>query len=73
MQDAASLLDAMPFSTACGVEVTEASAGEVHGGVAWDPGRCTTNGILHGGLVMAVADTLGAICAFLNLPEGAGT
>ena len=73
MQDAASLLDAMPFSTACGVEVAAASADEVRGGVAWGADRCTTNGILHGGLVMAVADTLGAICAFLNLPEGAGT
>jgi uncharacterized protein (TIGR00369 family) len=71
--DASSLLDAMPFSTACGVEVAEASAAEVRGGVAWDPGRCTTNGILHGGLLMAVADSLGAVCAVLNLPEGAGT
>jgi uncharacterized protein (TIGR00369 family) len=29
--------------------------------------------VLHGGAIMALADTLGAICAFLNLPPGAGT
>lgn len=34
---------------------------------------CTTPGVLHGGAIMAFADTLGAVGAFLNLPEGAGT
>ena len=28
---------------------------------------------MHGGLLMTLADTVGAWCAFLNLPEGAGT
>ena len=28
---------------------------------------------MHGGVLMALADTVGAWCAFLNLPEGAGT
>ena len=28
--------------------------------------------MLHGGIVMALADTSGAVCAFLNLPQGAG-
>ena len=32
---------------------------------------CTTGRILHGGAAMAIADTLGAIGAFLNLPDGA--
>ena len=31
------------------------------------------NGILHGGVLMAFGDTIGALCAFLNLPAGAGT
>ena len=32
---------------------------------------CTSGGILHGGAVMAFADSLGAVGAFLTLPEGA--
>lgn len=33
----------------------------------------TTGGILHGGACMALADTLGAVGTFLNLPAGATT
>jgi uncharacterized protein (TIGR00369 family) len=63
----------MPFAVALGVEVTAASAAEVRGRLAWAPERCTTGGVLHGAAIMGLADTLGAICAFLNLPPGAGT
>ena len=41
--------------------------------MAWAPERCTSGGILHGGVLMALADSLGGICAFLNLPPGALT
>jgi uncharacterized protein (TIGR00369 family) len=34
---------------------------------------CNGSGILHGGALMAFADTLGACATTLNLPEGAGT
>lgn len=34
---------------------------------------CTRPAVLHGGAVMAVADTLGATGAILNLTEGAAT
>jgi 1,4-dihydroxy-2-naphthoyl-CoA hydrolase len=34
---------------------------------------CTTGGILHGGAVMAFADTLGAVGTVLNLPPGSTT
>jgi uncharacterized protein (TIGR00369 family) len=37
------------------------------------PDLCTTGGILHGGAVMAFADTLGAIGTVLNLPAGKRT
>jgi uncharacterized protein (TIGR00369 family) len=63
----------MPFALRLGVEVTAATAEEVRGRLAWSADRCTTAGILHGGAIMSLADTLGAICAFLNLPPGAGT
>lgn len=32
---------------------------------------CTSGGLLHGGTIMALADSVGATCAFLNLPAGA--
>src|SRR3954447_14130233 len=35
------------------------------------PELCTAGGVLHGGAIMALADTAGALCAYLNLPEGA--
>ena len=33
----------------------------------------TVGGALHGGTLMAFADTMGAVATVLNLPEGAGT
>ena len=67
------LVSAIPFASQLGVTVTDSSADEVRGTMAWAPERCTAGGVLHGGALMAFADTLGAICAFLNLPEGAST
>ncbi len=71
--DPEDLLALLPFSVACGVEVTEASAEVVIGRMAWAPQRCTSGGVLHGGALMVLADTVGALCAFLNLAEGATT
>jgi len=34
---------------------------------------CNGSGVLHGGALMAFADTLGACATTLNLPDGAGT
>ena len=41
--------------------------------MAWRPELCTTFGVLHGGAVISMADSLGAVSAFLNLPAGATT
>jgi 1,4-dihydroxy-2-naphthoyl-CoA hydrolase len=67
------LLRLMPFSAALGMVLDVATAEEVRGRLAWAPERCTAGGLLHGGALMALADSLGGICAFLNLPEGAQT
>ena len=67
------LLALMPFAVALGIELDAASSTEVRGRLAWSPERCTTGGILHGGALMALADSLGGICAYLNLPLGART
>jgi uncharacterized protein (TIGR00369 family) len=63
----------MPFTSACGIDVASATAETVTGAVAWAPERCTAGGILHGGLIMTLADSLGALCAVLNLPADART
>jgi uncharacterized protein (TIGR00369 family) len=64
---------ALPFAALAGIEVTAATKEEVRGRMAWREDLCTLGGILHGGALMTLADTVGAACAFLNLPEGAGT
>jgi 1,4-dihydroxy-2-naphthoyl-CoA hydrolase len=63
--------DAMPFATLIGVELLDATPELVRGSLAWAPERCTAGGLMHGGSLMALADTCGGVCAFLNLPEGA--
>ena len=63
----------MPFATELGVALDAATAEEVRGRLAWAPERCTAGGLLHGGALMAFADSLGGICAYLNLPPGAQT
>lgn len=67
------LIALMPFAEAIGVHLTDATPHEVRAHLDWAPQHCTAGGVLHGGAVMTLADAAGAICAFLNLPEGAGT
>ena len=67
------LLALMPFAVELGITLQRATAEEVTGSLPWAPQRCTAGGLLHGGAVMALADALGAVCAYLNLPEGATT
>lgn len=64
-------LDAMPFSRSLGATFSSATAEEVRARLDWAPERCTTGGRLHGGALMALADSVAAVVAFLNLPEGA--
>jgi 1,4-dihydroxy-2-naphthoyl-CoA hydrolase len=67
------ITDAMPFARTLGVEIDAAAPEEVTGHLDWAEDRCTAGGLMHGGALMALADTLGAACAFLNLPPGAST
>ena len=67
------LVAMMPFTAGLGIVLDAAAPDEVRGRMAWAPERCTMAGILHGGALMAMADSLGGICAFLNLPPGAQT
>ena len=62
---------AMPFAAELGIEVETAAPDEVTARLEWAERLCTANGVLHGGVLMSLADATGAYCAFLNLPEGA--
>jgi uncharacterized protein (TIGR00369 family) len=69
--DPNSLLDLMPFTKTIGAEFTRFSKEGVTARLDWAPELCTSGGLLHGGAVMSLADSTGAACAFLNLPDGA--
>ena len=71
--DPAQLTASMPFAVHTGVIVDRASKDSVAGHLDWAPERCTIGGLLHGGALMTLADTLGAVAAFLHLPTGAST
>jgi uncharacterized protein (TIGR00369 family) len=66
------IADAMPFSRLIGVQVDSAAPDRIVGRMEVTADLCTTGDVLHGGAAMAFADSLGAIGAFLTLPEGAG-
>jgi len=63
--------DTMPLCAALGITTEEATKERVVLALTWDERWCTTGGLLHGGALMALADSAGAVCAYLNLPEGA--
>lgn len=69
----AEIVAMMPFAGDLGIELTEAAPDGVIGTLQHRVELCTTAGVLHGGVLMSLADTVGAVCAFLNLPQGART
>jgi uncharacterized protein (TIGR00369 family) len=56
-----------------GVEIVEVAPERIVGRLRVRPEICTVGGILHGGALMAFADTLGAVGSVLNLAPGGGT
>lgn len=71
--DADLIAATIPYAEALGITLDEATPERARGTLAWAPERCTTSGVMHGGAIMSLADTVGAVCAFLNLPPGANT
>jgi uncharacterized protein (TIGR00369 family) len=61
----------VPLAETLGIELLEADPAHVVAKMDWAPERCTANGVMHGGALMSLADTAGAVVAFLNLPDGA--
>ena len=63
----------LPFARLLGIEITDATPERVTAQLTVRDDLCTRPAVLHGGAIMAFADTLGAVATVLNLPEGAGT
>ena len=61
----------VPFAKTLDVQVISADPDRVQLGLEWRGELCTAGGAMHGGALMALADTAGAVVAYLNLPEGA--
>jgi 1,4-dihydroxy-2-naphthoyl-CoA hydrolase len=61
------------FPGLMGVEMTEVTQARIRATLRVRPDLCTGGGILHGGAIMAFADTLGAVGTVVNMPEGART
>jgi len=71
--DLEAMLSLMPFAVGLGIRLESATADEVTVSMPWRPDMCTTFGVLHGGALMSMADSAGAVCAFLNLPPDSTT
>ena len=70
----AEIQERMPFAATMGIEIVSAAKDEVRSTMAWAPEKCTTFGILHGGAIMAYADTVGAVLDLAQPgPQGALT
>ncbi|HEX6526422.1 MAG TPA: PaaI family thioesterase [Streptosporangiaceae bacterium] len=67
------LVTLMPFAEHLGVTLEEASPQRVIARLEWAPHLCTAAGLMHGGVLMSLADTAGALVTYLGLPEGATT
>lgn len=63
----------LPFAEMIGIEFVEAEKDRVVANLTVTPQLCTRPTTIHGGALMAFADSLGAAGTILNLPEGAGT
>jgi 1,4-dihydroxy-2-naphthoyl-CoA hydrolase len=64
----------MPLCDTLGVTASRFEPEAVVLHLDWRAELCTTGGLLHGGALMALADSAGGACAYLNLPaDAAGT
>jgi 1,4-dihydroxy-2-naphthoyl-CoA hydrolase len=73
MSDVTTLMSLMPFAGHVGARLTSADADRGEARLAWAPHLCTAAGVMHGGALMTLADSVGAAVAFLGLPPGAQT
>ena len=65
--------DPLPFATLLGIEIVSAELERIVGEMTVRDELCTRPAVLHGGAIMAFADTLGALGTLANLGDGART
>jgi uncharacterized protein (TIGR00369 family) len=65
--------DPLPFATLLGLELVTITPERVEATLRVRKELCTRPAVLHGGAMMALADTLGAIATVANLAQGATT
>ena len=63
----------LPFAELLGIEFVSVAPDKIVAEMTVREDLCTRPAVLHGGAIMAFADTLGATGTILNLPDGAGT
>jgi len=61
--------ESMPLCATLGITASECTAERVVLHLEWRPELCTTGDLMHGGVIMSLADSAGAACAFMNLPD----
>jgi uncharacterized protein (TIGR00369 family) len=61
----------MPFADLLGVKIVKREKTSIVAHMIVRPELCTSGNIVHGGALMAFADSVGALATFLNLPDGA--
>jgi uncharacterized protein (TIGR00369 family) len=66
-------MEPLPFSKLMGLTIVSVTPDCVKAELPVREDLCTRPPVLHGGAVMAFADTLGAVATIANLPDGAGT
>lgn len=62
-----------PFALTLGVRMVLVTKERIEAELDVTPEKCTVPPTLHGGAIMAFADNLGGVGAFLNMPEGCTT
>ena len=61
------------FPGLLGIQLTDVGPERVVASMQVRPELCTAGAVLHGGAIMAFADTLGAVATYANLPKGVRT
>lgn len=62
-----------PFAKTMGVKMTLVTKERIEGELEVKEAHCTIPATLHGGAMMAMADNMGGIGAFMNMPPGSLT